>query len=303
MPALFFDSAFLMHETGPHPESPERLTAVMRALESSPAYPAEGPRACPPVEEPDLLRVHERSYVEAVRGVSARGGGMLDPDTVVSAGSWEAALRAAGAGVAAVEGAVRGEFASAFCAVRPPGHHALPARGTGFCVFNNVAIAAAHARAALGFERVLIVDWDVHHGNGTQAVFESDPAVFYLSLHLWPHYPGTGAAAERGRGAAEGTVLNVPLPAGTGHDRFLEALDRALDEGPSGFGAGLVLVSSGFDAAAGDPLGGLGLLPETYAEATRRVAALGAPVVSLLEGGYDLRSLAECARAHFESLP
>ncbi len=177
----------------------------------------------------------------------------------------------------------------------------------GCCLFNNVAIAAGHARAALGVGRVLIVDWDAHHGNGTQDFFAEDPDVFYLSLHRFPYYPGTGSPGERGRGAGEGATLNVPLRAGTGHDDFLAAFETAL-AAAAAFRPELVLVSSGFDAARGDALGGLDLLPETFASATGLLAGLAdgcghAPIVSVLEGGYDVRGLGECARAHFENLP
>ena len=307
MPTLFYDPIFLTHETGQHPESPARLEAVLEGLKESELFPTDGPRECPEVDMDVLCRVHASDYVDHVRRVATAGGGFLDIDTVVSSTSYDAALRAAGAAVAAVEGALAGEFPSAFCAVRPPGHHALPSRGMGFCLFNNIAVAAKHACAALGLARVLIVDWDVHHGNGTQAVFDSDASVFYLSLHRHPHYPGTGSILERGRGEAEGTNLNVQLAGGTGHDEFIEELGGALEEAAR-FGAQLVLVSCGFDAVAGDMLGGLMLEPESYAEATSMVVELArgsgnAPVVSVLEGGYCLDRLGECAREHFEKLP
>ncbi len=307
MPALFYDPVFLEHDMGLHPECPARLVTIMKALEKSPAFPPEGPRECPEVELNDLYRVHGPGYVDHIQWMAARGGGELGPDTSLSFGSYKAAVHAAGAAVAAVEGVVAGEFPSAFCAVRPPGHHAYPGRGMGFCIFNNVAVAAAHARDALGVEKVLIVDWDVHHGNGTQAIFDEEPAVFYVSLHRHPHYPGTGAATDTGSGAAKGTMLNVPLEAGTGPEGFLAALSAALD-GARSFAAGLVLISAGFDAADGDALGGMHLVPETFAEATRMVRELARSagherIVSVLEGGYHLEMLGPCVRAHFEALP
>jgi len=306
---LFFDPVFLAHDAGEgHPECPARLEAILKGLEPLGSGLPGRTRPCRPVELSVLYRVHEPRYVAHVEALSGSGGGMLDPDTAVSAGSFAAALAAAGAAVSAVEGVARGEFASAFCAVRPPGHHAMPSRGMGFCLFNNIAVAAAHAREALGIGRVLIVDWDAHHGNGTQAVFDEDPDVFYLSLHRYPHYPGTGSAAERGKGRAEGTKLNVPLAAGTGHDEFMRLLKGALAEVRESFRPELVLVSCGFDGAEGDPLGGLALRPETYAEATLAVRELARScgherIVSILEGGYDLDSLGDCARAHFGALP
>jgi len=307
MPALFYDPVFLTHDTGHHPEGPARLEAIMAALRQSPAFPPEGVSPCPPVDTQVLYRVHDSGYVDHVQWMAARGGGALDGDTVLSAGSYDAAMCAAGAAVAAVEGVVRGEFPSAFCAVRPPGHHALARKGMGFCVFNNVAIAARHALEALGVERVLIVDWDVHHGNGTQAVFDDDPAVFYISLHRHPHYPGTGAPTDEGFSDAKGTMINVQLEAGTGPVEYLRLLGAALERA-RGFAPELVLISAGFDAADGDALGGMHLLPETYAEATRMVRELaeGAGnrgIVSVLEGGYDLAILGACVRAHFEALP
>ncbi len=307
MAALFFDPVFLTHDTGRHPERPERLEAIMAALKGSPAFPPEGARECPPVGTDVLYRVHDSGYVDHIQWMAARGGGELGMDTVLSAGSYDAAMYAAGAAVAAVEGVMKDEFPSAFCAVRPPGHHAMGRKGMGFCIFNNVAVAARHAREALGVERVLIIDWDVHHGNGTQAIFDDDPTVFYISLHRHPHYPGTGDPEDSGYGDAKGTMLNVQLEAGTGPDEFLQALGSALD-GARAFSAGLVLISAGFDAAAGDALGGMHLVPETYAEATRMVRGLAESaghqrIVSVLEGGYYLKMLGPCVRAHFEALP
>jgi acetoin utilization deacetylase AcuC-like enzyme len=243
-----------------------------------------------------------------VEWFSARGGGAIAPDTELSLHSYEAALRAAGAAVEATERVVSGESASAFCAVRPPGHHAMRSGAMGFCVFNNAAIAAAHAREKLGVERVLIVDWDVHHGNGTQAIFERDRSVFFLSLHRWPFYPGTGAGGETGEGRGAGTTLNVELREGTGPAEYLRRFDEALAAGPAVFRPELAVISAGFDAADGDEMGGLRLAPETFGRLTERVVALlgecGRPrIVSVLEGGYDLPSLAASARAHFDALP
>jgi acetoin utilization deacetylase AcuC-like enzyme len=309
MPALFFDPLFLAHETGAgHPERPDRLMALIEALEASTRYPPEGPRECRPADFEVLCRVHDPAYVQLVEQLCQSGGGMLDADTTVSTASCAAAFAAAGAVVSATEGVMKGEFSSAFCAVRPPGHHALSSRGMGFCLFNNVAVAAAHARTQLGVDNVLIIDWDVHHGNGTQAIFDADPSVRYLSTHRFPHYPGTGASGDCGKGAAVGTKLNVPLEAGTGHEEFLGAFGAALNAMATFSPPDIVFISAGFDAARGDLLGGLDLVPQTFADATAAVRAFTKNagherIVSVLEGGYNLDQLAACGRAHFEALP
>jgi acetoin utilization deacetylase AcuC-like enzyme len=303
MPGFFFDPLFLAHDTGEgHPECPERLHRIVRAVEASPRY--EGTRDCPAADLDAIHRIHDPEYVLHVEATAGAGGGMLDGDTVVSLASYAAALGAAGAAIEAVRAVVRGELASAFCAVRPPGHHALPSRGMGFCVFNNVAVATAYARDVLGVKRTLIVDWDVHHGNGTQAVFEADPAVFYLSLHRYPHYPGTGKATDTGMGS----VVNVPLEAGTDHETFLHALDGALTDIGSRFAPELIVISCGFDGLEGDLLGGFRLHPETFAAATAQVRAFSqqfghSKIVSSLEGGYRLDQLGPCAPAHIDPLP
>jgi len=308
MPEVYYDPIFLAHDPGDHPESPARLTAVMEALRASPRFPKHGPRRCPEVDMAALYRVHDPAYVNHVEWFSARGGGRIGEDTELSAESYDAATMAAGAAVDATERVVGGEFSSAFCAVRPPGHHASRARAMGFCLFNNVAVAAAHARAKLGVEKVLIVDWDVHHGNATQATFETDPSVFFLSVHRFPYYPWTGAADEKGEDQGEGATLNVELREGTGPAEYLRLFDAALDSIGAEFHPGLVLVSAGFDAAEGDPVGGLRLKPDTFAELTRRVVGFARQcgherIVSVLEGGYDVSSLGPCARAHFDELP
>jgi acetoin utilization deacetylase AcuC-like enzyme len=308
MAEVFYDPVFLRHDTRDHPECAARLSEIMRALRASARWPSGGERACPPASLEAVYRVHEPDYVAYVEELCASGGGMLDADTPVSARSYEAALAAAGAGIAAVEGVVKGEFPSAFCAVRPPGHHAMPDRGMGFCLFNNVAIAALHARESLGVGRVLIADWDVHHGNGSQATFDSDASVFYLSVHRHPHYPWTGRPHEHGTGEGEGKMLNVDLPVGAEPEQYLEAFERACGLAAGSFRPELVLVSAGFDGLRGDPLGGFKLLPETFGTMTDVLADTTRPsaegrIVSMLEGGYVLDALGECARRHFERLP
>jgi acetoin utilization deacetylase AcuC-like enzyme len=227
---------------------------------------------------------------------------MLDGgDTHASERSWEAALRASGSVVEAVDHVLGERDGLAFCAVRPPGHHAERDRPMGFCLFNNVAVGARHAQRAHGIRKVAILDWDVHHGNGTQHIFEDDASVFYVSLHQYPFYPGTGASTERGRGAGEGCTLNIPLPAGTGEDRYLEAFDRQVLPGLHRFGPELLLISAGFDAHRDDPLGGMRLSEGSFAQFTARVKDL-APIVSVLEGGYDLEALARSVEAHLTVL-
>jgi len=245
--------------------------------------------------EEDLLRVHSAAHLELIRDAAERAERestliRLDPDTVVSPASWRAAVGSSGALLTAVEAVAAGTLASAFVATRPPGHHATPDRAMGFCLINHVAVAARWLQATGRAERVLIVDWDVHHGNGTQDVFYADGSVFYLSLHQWPHYPGSGASDERGVGEGEGWTLNVPLPAATPADeyrlRFCEALTQALEVCRPDF----VLISAGFDVMAGDPLGGLLLEPTDLHTLTREVMERvggGVGIVAALEGGYD----------------
>jgi acetoin utilization deacetylase AcuC-like enzyme len=246
--------------------------------------------------------VHSRDHIALVRGVSTSGGGMLDAgDTHASPESYDVALRAAG-GVQSGIDAVLGEgLAGAFCAVRPPGHHAERSSPMGFCLFNNVAIGARYAMERHGIERVAILDWDVHHGNGTQHIFEEDPSVFYVSMHQYPFYPGTGAREERGRGVGEGATLNIPLPAGTGEERYLSALDEEVLPALREFRPGLLLLSAGFDAHREDPLADMRLTEKSYALMTEMVRGV-APMVSVLEGGYDLDALARSIEEHLETM-
>ena len=247
--------------------------------------------------EEDLALVHTEELVERVRGAvtEARQQGRpvtFDADTRISAASWEAALGTVGAGLEAVRGVAGGRFRNAFVAARPPGHHATPGRAMGFCLFNNIAVAAASLRARGQAGRILIVDWDVHHGNGTQDAFYEDPEVFFLSLHQYPHYPGTGAAHETGRGRGEGFTLNVPLRAGIPRDRYLGVFDKALRTAVARAAPDFILVSSGFDVLAGDPLGGQLLEPADLHQTTRMVMEAAdrccqGRVVVFLEGGYD----------------
>lgn len=295
-------TACLDHDPGPeHPEQPARLRVVLDALRR--AYPDLEWREAPMARRGDLLRVHDETLIDAVLAPVADGLHRLDPDTALSPGSARAALHAAGAGLAAVDAVMAGESETAFCAVRPPGHHATGDAVMGFCLFNNIAVAAAHARDRHGLERIAIIDFDVHHGNGTQAIFQREPAVAYFSSHQSGLYPHTGSVHERG----VGNVHNVLLPPGSGGFRFrntwLDTLLPALDA----FRPQLVLVSAGFDAHLADPLADLMLEAEDFAWITTELRAIArrhgsGRLVSLLEGGYNLEALAECAVAHAGAL-
>ncbi len=277
------------HDTGwRHPEHVGRLRAIPRALrEDVELYHAlehvEGRHAT--IE--DIALGHDRAYVDRVRRLSESGGGALDADTIVSEGSWDAARAAVGCVLDAVDRAIDGE-ARSFCAVRPPGHHALPDRGMGFCLFGNVALGAHHARQRRGVDRVLIVDWDVHHGNGTQAMVEHDPSIRFVSMHQSPWYPGTGAATDRG---PLGSIWNVPMPGGLPATRYVEALQGAVEDATRGFTPGLVMVSAGFDCLAGDPLGEFTLEVEHIAALAtwlldKAEGWCGGRMLASLEGGY-----------------
>ncbi len=292
------------HDPGPHhPESPERLKAVLSGL-SEPEFKSLERVEAPRAEDRHLTLCHPASYVEAVMGtIPPAGRHALDSDTVVCPASGEAALRAAGAVVAAVDAVVTGKAQNAFCAVRPPGHHAEAARAMGFCMFNNVAVGALHARVNHGLERVAVVDFDVHHGNGTQHMFERDANLFYASTHQWPLYPGTGAADERG----VGNIVNVPLRPYAEGDAFRDAFERHILPALDAFRPELLIISAGFDAHADDPLASLQLTEDDYAWVTSALLEVASThakgrVVSALEGGYDLRALAASAAAHVRAL-
>lgn len=292
--------AYLDHLTGEgHPERPARIDAVLAGARDASVADGLVPLAPEPASRVALERVHRAFYVDRVEVVCQRGGGRLDPDTRASAGSWDAATLAAGAGITAVEALRRGEAnaTAAFCAVRPPGHHATPTQSMGFCLFSNVAVAAAHL-AASG-ERVAIVDYDAHHGNGTQDAFFEDPNVLYVSLHQWPLYPGTGRIDEVGEGAGFGTTLNVPLPPGATGDSYLRALDEIIEPVIRRFDPTWLIISAGFDAHEADPITDLGLSSGDYAALTSRLLALVPPAhrLVMLEGGYDLKALRDSTAA------
>ena len=286
------DPRFAEHDPGSrHPERPQRLEAVLGGLDD--AADADSRRHLEPraATREELERVHTPAYLDELERVCAAGGGALDPDTAASARSWEAAVYAAGAGLEAVAALERGDGNAAFCAVRPPGHHALATRAMGFCLLNNVSVTAAYLRNR--GDSVLVLDWDAHHGNGTQAIFVDDPDVFYVSMHEWPLYPGTGRIDEIGIGPGVGATLNFPFPAGTTGDAYLDAIDTVVAPLAEQFRPDWVLVSAGFDAHRDDPLTDLGLTAGDYADMTARVVALAPPrrVIAFLEGGYDLDAL------------
>jgi acetoin utilization deacetylase AcuC-like enzyme len=289
----------LEHRTPPgHPERVERVVAAVNGLRTVPV-PVVDVEA-PAVERLLLERVHDPHYIDDVHAFCIDGGGALDPDTYAVPATWDAALHAAGAGPAAIDGLRRGIADTAFVAVRPPGHHAERRQAMGFCLFNNVAVAAAYLRAR--GERVAIVDWDVHHGNGTQHSFYRDPDVLYASLHEFPFYPGTGWLTELGEGPGSGMNVNVPLPAGTSPSSYLAAFARVVLPIVEQFAPDWMLISAGFDADARDPLGGLRLDSKDYAVMARRLADLvpANRTVSFLEGGYDLDAVSEGCRSVVE---
>lgn len=296
-------SCYIEHDTGRgHPERPARLNAVVDGVKAAGIDDAVVHVSPRPATREELAGVHDPAYLDAVEQFCRAGGGALDPDTVVCPSSWEAAVLAAGAVVDAAERLSHGHGDAAFVAVRPPGHHATPRRAMGFCLLNNVAVGAA-ALAARG-ERVLIVDWDAHHGNGTQDAFYDDGRVAYVSFHQWPFYPGTGRLEETGRGAGAGSTLNVPFPEGTTGDAYLAAFDEAVVPLAERFRPTWVIASAGFDAHRADPLTDLGLTAGDFAELTARVMALvpAGRRVAVLEGGYDLEALSLSAGACMAAL-
>ncbi len=307
--ALVADPASLLHLTGfGHPERPERFNAVLEALSEATLLDRLSRLPVEPASDEALLRCHTKEYVELARREILAGFPELSTgDTVICEDSLQAALMAAGGTIAAVDVVMSGRATNAFCDIRPPGHHATPDRGMGFCIFNNVAIGARHAQETHGIGRVLIVDWDVHHGNGTQDIFYEDDSVMYFSTHQWPFYPGTGARWETGAGSGKGTTINCPMRAGSGRTEIFEAFEQSLLPAAKNFRPELVMISAGFDSREGDLLGDLMLTDQDFADLTQMMMWLAEDhaegrIVSVLEGGYSLSGLGKAAVAHVGAL-
>lgn len=295
--------AYLEHVTGPgHPERPSRLQAIVAGAKSAGVADALTPLEPVPADRRDLERVHPSWYLDRLDALAAGGGGWIDADTSLSAGSADAARLAAGAGLTAITALREGRGDAAFCAVRPPGHHATPTDSMGFCLISNIAVVAA-ALIEQG-ERVWILDYDAHHGNGTQAAFFDDPRVLFVSLHQWPLYPGTGRLTEVGTGAGRGTTMNLPMPPGATGDVYLRAFDEVIAPAVERFAPTWLLISAGFDAHRADPLAQLALTAGDYTALTARALQFVPPgrCVAMLEGGYDLEALSACATAVVSTL-
>jgi len=306
---LVYHPAYLEHDMGfGHPESPNRLRAIVQRLEES-GIAARLVRIEPRKAEDEwITQVHTSNYLASLnRQAPASGRVSLDPDTAMSSGTLQAAYLAAGGALAAVDAIMAQQVDHVFCAVRPPGHHAEAGRAMGFCFLNNVAIAARYLQKEYGLTRVLIVDWDVHHGNGTQHTFEDDPSILFFSTHQYPHYPGTGRRTERGKGAGEGFTINVPMEAGQGDDDYRAVFQKVLVAAADDFNPEFVIISAGFDAHKDDPLASMGLTESGYAELTQIVAGIAkrhanGRILSSLEGGYNLTALAASVEAHIKTL-
>ena len=298
--------ASLLHDTGAHPERIQRVVAIEAALAER-GWPGLEAIEAPAADEALLLAVHTREHVDGIRAFVERGGGAIDMDTVASPGSWDAALHSAG-GAAHMVDLLLGERShrAGFCGLRPPGHHAERDRAMGFCLFGNVSVAARRARDEHGVERVLILDWDVHHGNGTNDIFHADPGVLFFSIHQWPLYPGTGDAGDVGSGSGEGFTVNLPVPPGSGDETFVSLVEHLVAPLAREYDPGLILVSAGYDAHREDPLADCEVTDAGYAAmaaSVRRMAeALGVPVGVVLEGGYDLGALARSVSATLDVL-
>lgn len=305
--ALVYDPIYLEHDTGSHPENSGRLVSAMEAIERS------GLRTTLKMFSPDaatveeIATVHNDGYIEHVRWVAERSGGFLDPDTYVSPRSYEAATMAAGGAKLAMESVLTGEVNCAFALVRPPGHHALPTRGMGFCIFNNIAIATRLAQSRHGIDRILIVDFDVHHGNGTQLTFWKDPRVLYFSVHQSPFYPGSGGLTEVGEDAGRGYTINVPLPGGVGDAGYLRTFAEVLEPAARRFRPEMIAVSAGFDIHWSDPIGGMQVTVTGFALIAERLKNLASELCEgrlffTLEGGYNLEAQAQSLVAMLQVL-
>ncbi len=299
--ALYYHPIFLEHDNGfGHPERPERLTTTLETLEEGGLLAKLDRREPAATTEEVVALVHPQAHIDRVRVLAEKGGGHLDMDTPVSARSYEAALFSAGAAVDAVSAVIKGDTDNAFCLNRPPGHHATINRGMGFCIFNNIAIGARYAQKNLGIERVLIVDWDAHHGNGVEDIFFEDDSVLYASMHQYPHYPGSGASSEVGAGRGKGFTINFPFPAFTGESAYLQALSEVVLPVARSFKPQLVMIAAGYDAHHADLLCSMQLTTESYAKMTEMLMDLAdefadGRLVATLEGGYNLSAIAASA--------
>ncbi|MBN2008447.1 histone deacetylase [candidate division KSB1 bacterium] len=290
-----------------HPERPDRLNSVVEHMKESSLWDKLLHFSPIPADIKWIETVHTPTYIQTVKNAFQQGRTQLDPDTGICESSYDVALLAAGAGIVGVDAVMNEEVEHVFCAVRPPGHHAERDRAMGFCLFNNIAIAARYAQIHYHLERILILDWDAHHGNGTQHAFEEDSSVFYISLHQWPFYPGTGSSVERGIGAGKGYTMNIPLPPGTGDREYLQCFTDEVIPAIDQFHPELILISAGFDTHADDPLAMLDVSTDGFAQISRLVAdaayrhCLG-KIVSVLEGGYNLNALSESVMQHLHVL-
>ena len=309
--ALIYHPVYLRHDTGPsHPERASRLRAILRKLQKTRLI--EDLRLFEPeaASVDDIALAHDKDYIAGIKDAAKDGLVNLDPDTVISNASFEAALYAAGGVIKGIDLVLNKEIDNAFVMTRPPGHHAGPSRAMGFCIFNNVAIGAKYIQKSYKYERILIVDFDVHHGNGTEEIFYEDPGVFYISLHQYPHYPGTGAKEDRGRGKGEGFNLNLPMPAGSGDKEYIKVFKDTVIPLANNFNPQFILISAGFDGHAKDPLSATTLTERGYHEITHLLKTIKirgsasdlVPMISALEGGYNLFSLADSVHAHLKAL-
>lgn len=301
------DPFYLKHENEPHPENPGRLTAIQNKIESSKFYNNLALLQPRKATVEDIAKVHEKGYIESVEQSCKNGVRNLDADTVISSDSYEAALLSAGAGLEALDQIIEGTIDNAFCAVRPPGHHAEQNRAMGFCLFNNVGVIARYAQEVKQLDKVFIFDWDVHHGNGTQHSFYKDSSIFYSSTHQYPFYPGTGSGEETGTGDGLGSNLNLPMQAFAGDVDYINAIENKLIPAIQKFNPDLIIISAGFDAHENDPLAQIELTTECYGKMTQQLLEVAddvcdGRVLSMLEGGYDYTALADSVHLHIETL-
>ena len=308
MTVIIYDDIYLKHDTGPdHPENSARIINTIEHLRSANCWQKldiKKPRAA---TEAEVSAIHSTSQIEQIAEIARSGGGYLDPDTYVSSDSYEAALNAAGAPLTAIDLIMDKKVYNAFCLVRPPGHHATPEKGMGFCLFNNVAIAAKYIQSRYSLDRIVIIDWDVHHGNGTQDAFYDDPSVMYFSMHRYPFYPGTGAEEETGKDSGSGFTINIPLSYNTEPQEYLKFFEEILEKRVKPFKPQFILISSGFDAYRLDPISGLSLEASDYNKLTKLTQNVAkyccdGRIVSCLEGGYHLLDLPKCIEEHLNGL-